>query len=246
MKDEMKVLEEFGLSKNKSLIYLTLLKLNSSTAEKIAKSSGVHRRNVYDALEGLIRIGLVSYVISDGKKIFKATNPYYLLEILEEEKEKLKIKGSNITSILSKLLQIQGLPKDEDFVTVYKGLSGYKAVLNDILETGKENLVLGVHKPTESVKGFLSAFHKKRIKLRIPEKMIFRTSDLKRAEHLAKLPFTKIKVMSQISDKKVAINIYGDKVAILMWSYPVGILIKKKEIADSFREYFKILWKMKW
>lgn len=246
MKDEMKILEEFGLSKNKSLVYLTLLKLNSSTAEKIAKFSGVHRRNVYDALEGLIKIGLVSYVISDGKKNFKATDPYYLLEILEEEKENIKRKSSNITSILSKLLQIQKLPKEENFVTVYKGLNGYKAVLNDILETGKENLVLGVHRPPKPVKEFLSNFHKKRVKLGIPEKLIFRTSDLKRAEQLSKLPFTKVKVISEISDKKVAINIYGDKVAILMWSDPVGILIKKKEIADSFREYFKILWKMKW
>jgi len=245
MKDEMEVLEELGLSKNNSMIYLTLLKLNSSTAEKIAKVSGIHRRTVYDSLESLIKSGLVSYVISDGKKIFRATNPYYLLEILEEEKENLKKKSSNVTSILSKLLQTQKMSNEEDFVTVYKGTSGYKAVLNDILKTGKENLVLGVHRPPEAVKGFLGAFHKKRVKLGIPEKLIFRASDQKRAEQLSKLPLTKTKVMSQISDKKVAVNVYGDKVAILMWSSPVGILIKNKDIADSLRKYFKILWKIR-
>ena len=38
-------------------------------------------------------------------------------------------------------------------------------------------------------------------------------------------------------------NVYGDKVAIILWSdNPLGILIKQKEIADSYRNYFKPIW----
>lgn len=245
MKNREKFLKEFGLSKNKARVYLILLRLGSTTAEKIAKTSGVHRRSVYDALEGLIKLGLVSYVIKDKKKHFKATNPYYLLEILEEEKEKIKKKKVNISSILSELLQLQKLSEEENFVTIYKGVNGIKAILNDVLKTGKENLVLGAHKPPKTIKNFLTSFHKKRIKLGVPEKLIFNKNDEKRAKKLAKLPLTKIKFISKRFDSQTAVNIYGDKVAILMWSEPVGILIEKKDVAKTFREYFKLLWKNK-
>ena len=244
MKNSEEILEKFGLSKNKAKIYLALLKVGSATAERIAKISEVHRRSVYDALEGLTQLGLVSCIVDEGKKHFKATNPYYLLEIIEEEKERIKEKKTSVTSIISELLQIQKLSKEEDFVTIYKGVNGVKAILNDVLKTGKENLVLGAHRPSDSIKAFLESFHEKRVKLGIHEKLIFNRNDRVRARKLSELPFTKIKFISKKFDSGTAINIYGDKVAILMWSEPFGVLIDKKNVAETFREYFKILWKM--
>lgn len=242
MKNREEILEDFGLSKNKAKVYLALLRLGSTTAENVSKVSGIHRRNVYDALEGLIGLGLVSYVLKDKKKMFKATNPYYLLEILESEKEKIKEKKVSVTSILSELLQIQKLPKEEDIVTLYKGVNGIRAILNDVLKTRKENLVLGAHKPPKPIKNFLDSFHEKRIKLGIQEKMIFNQNDEKRAKRLADLPLTKIKFLPKRINSGTAINIYGNKVAILMWSEPFGILIDKRNVAETFREYFKLLW----
>jgi len=38
--------------------------------------------------------------------------------------------------------------------------------------------------------------------------------------------------------------IYEDKVFIIMWSAkPIGILIRGKEISDSYKKFFEILWK---
>ena len=38
--------------------------------------------------------------------------------------------------------------------------------------------------------------------------------------------------------------VYEDKVFIIMWSaQPIGILIRGKEISDSYRKFFEILWK---
>ena len=50
--------------------------------------------------------------------------------------------------------------------------------------------------------------------------------------------------MRFISQKTPAgINIHEDKVAIIVWKKkPYGFLITSKEVNESFREYFKVLW----
>jgi len=42
----------------------------------------------------------------------------------------------------------------------------------------------------------------------------------------------------------ITMDIYGNKVAILMWTEPPeAVIIENKSVADSFRDYFEILWK---
>jgi sugar-specific transcriptional regulator TrmB len=244
MKDREKTFKKLGLPKNEVKVYIALLKLGLSSAGQITKISGVHRRNVYDALERLINKGIVSYITKGKIKYFEAINPYSLLNLLEKEKEKLKDIKADLDPLLSELLQIKKVSNGKDnFVVVYKGVNGVKAILEDVFNSKKENLVLGAHRPPESVKNYLERFHERRIKLGIPEKLLFNKNDTERAKKLSKLPFTKIKFLPRNSKSKTAINIYGDKVAILMWSEPVGVLIKNEDVANSFREYFKLLWK---
>ena len=42
----------------------------------------------------------------------------------------------------------------------------------------------------------------------------------------------------------VALNIYGNNVALIMWreENPFVILIHQKEVADNFRDYFDFIW----
>lgn len=243
MTDKEKALEEFGLPKNEAKVYVALLKLGLASAGQITKASGIHRRNVYDALERLINKGLVSYVIKEKVKYFEATNPYFLLNLLEKEKEKLKSGKDNLIPLLSELLQIKRTSNGKNnVVTIYRGVNGIKTVLEDILDSKKENLVLGAHRPPEAIKNYLERFHERRTKLGIKEKLLFNKNDMIRAKNLSQLPFTRVKFLTKSCTNQTAINIYGDKVAILMWSEPVGVLIKNKDVANTLREYFKLLW----
>jgi len=37
--------------------------------------------------------------------------------------------------------------------------------------------------------------------------------------------------------------IYGNKTAIIVWSHPfLTILVENKEVSDSYRSYFNLLW----
>ncbi len=40
-------------------------------------------------------------------------------------------------------------------------------------------------------------------------------------------------------------NIYGNKTAIILWAEkPIVIAIREKEIADSYRNHFELMWKL--
>ena len=218
------ILQQFGLPKNESKVYTSLLELGSSSAGQITKSSGIHRRNVYDSLERLIKKGLVSYIIREKVKYFEAVSSPFLSNLLRIK------KNSNA---------------NENIAVVYQGLNGVKSIFEDILNSRKENLVLGAHKPPENIKGYLERFHKKRIRFRIKERLLFfNKTDTKRAKKLSELPFTKVRFLPNSNGSKVAINIYGDNVAMLMRKESGGFLIKNEFVAENFREYFNLLWKI--
>jgi sugar-specific transcriptional regulator TrmB len=237
----MKELQKLGLTGNESKVYMTLLGLGSASVGVITEESGVHRRNVYDAIERLVKRGLVGHVIKGKIKYFQASNPANLLDMIGEEKRQLDKKLNILNSILPSLLAIHSSKKKES-VIIYKGVKGIKTVLDDILDTGKPNLVLGAHKPSQKIKSHLRNFHLKRIKLKIRDRLIFDKNDNERADKLARMPYTEVRFLPKSNYSKTAVNIYGNKVAILMWSDPIAIVIENSEVAKSFRNYFEMIW----
>lgn len=236
-------LEKFGLSQNESKIYLALLEIGSSTADKISQKAGIHRRTIYDNIEKLLNKGLISYAIRGNKKYFEAAEPHRLKDIILEKKEKIEEQEKVLTDILPELVTAQKLSKDKQEVNVYKGKEGIKTILWDILRTGKPNCVIGAHSSGE-FKDMLALFHKERVKLKINNRMVFRRDDIKRAVRFGRLPHTDVRVMPTEYTSPIAINIYGDNVALLIRSAtsPLGVLIKSKDTADGLRAYFDVLW----
>ena len=78
---------QFGLSEKEAKVYLACLELDDSVASEIAIKSNLPRTLVYDILERLIDLGLISYSIRDNKKFFRASDPEELLRILHEKEE---------------------------------------------------------------------------------------------------------------------------------------------------------------
>jgi sugar-specific transcriptional regulator TrmB len=240
-----KILEGAGLSKNESKVYLTLLRLGTASAGMITDESGVHRRNVYDALERLMNRGLVGSITRGKVKYFEVADPNRLLDILNDEKESIKKKETNIKSILPELILISNSRKRNEHVNVYKGREGIKTVLEDVLKTGKENLVLGAAVPKKLLP-IIERYHRKRIILKIPLKMLFNKADEKRGLKLAKNPYTEVRFLPHAYDSPITVNIYGNKVGLLIWSEenPSGILIENNNVYVGFREFFNLIWKI--
>ena len=79
------VLQNFGLTEAEVRLYIELLKIGEATATKVAKQTNTNRTFTYDRLKKLLDSGLISYVIKDNKKYFKAAEPSQLLSLLKEK-----------------------------------------------------------------------------------------------------------------------------------------------------------------
>jgi hypothetical protein len=94
----------------------------------------------------------------------------------------------------------------------------------------------------EGLKYYFHWFDKKRAAAKIKVKIIF-NKDVD-GKHPT-IPFSEIRYLPEKYSSPVAVNIYGDKVAIILWNKenPFAILIKQKEIADGYRKHFELIWK---
>ena len=237
-----KVLEGAGLTGNEVKVYLSLLKRGSSSAGMLVKESGLHRSRVYESLEMLSQKGLVGYFIKDFKKHFQAAKPGILLDFLEERKSMIDEQKKVIKKILPDLKEMEFMKKEEIEGAVFKGTEGLKAIHSDMLKHGEDIWVLGAKGLIFSaLKYFMPGFERERVKRGIKWKSIFDKE--KNFNRIKKPLFQKRRMPDEFSSSGV-VNIYGDRVAIVLWKekYPTGFLIKNKLIADAFRKWFTFMW----
>ena len=235
-------LKRIGLSSNEAKIYLVLLRIGSSKAGRISKETHINRTTTYDALKSLLEKGLVSYVIKANNKWFDAVNPKRLLELLKE-------KEDDIQKVLPEIQTIHKTPKEKHNVTLFYGYKGIKSVFYDMIKTGKDILILDseCYMPDKMLyytQYFVKQLNNKKIKVKhlVRENLEVR----KRWEDRSVLPskLTKVKFANLKFKSNSVIDIYGEKVAIIIWSEPPeAVIIQNKSVSEIFRNYFEILWK---
>lgn len=236
-----KDLEEIGFSKNESKVYLTLLDLGSSPAGLIAEKSRVYRTNVYESLKRLIEKGLVSYIYKGKQKYFQAEDPHKILEILKNKQESFK-------KILP-LLSINNSDKNKEKVSIFEGLNGIKAILDDIIKEKEEKnnfdevVAFGISKDVPFILGSLAnQYIKKRIELKLHQKYLYDENAQRRIAFLNKQPYTSAAYLPNTLNSPATTTIYGNKVTFWIWSDPIlAILIESKRMADTYKKYFEIL-----
>lgn len=229
-------LKSAGLTDNETTVYLAILEIGARSAGTISKKTGLHRRVVYDITDRLIKKGLLGYIIENKRKIFKASNPRKFLEIIEKEKQEIE----NIMPYMLSMFN-QEKTKQREETLFFKGKNGLKAVFEDQIETGKEIMILGASPMAyELFDVYFHWFDKRRLEKKIPVKIIFNEKTKKR------LPLSEIRHLPQKYSSPLAVNIYGDKIALILWNKenPFAILINQKEIADSYKKYFELMWKI--
>ena len=232
----LEILEESGLTHNESLTYKALLELGPSLAGQISRKTGLHRRTVYDVVEMLIKKGLVGYIKKNNQKYFEASSPERFRDILIE-------KENAINEFLPEMMSLYGKTREKQETNFYKGRQGLKTVLEDQLESGtNEILILGASQIAyEILEFYFKWFDKKRKERKIKTRIIFNKSEKK-----IKVPYSEIRYLPQKYSSPLAVNIYRDKVAIILWSKdnPLAIIIKNKEISEGYKKYFELTWKL--
>ena len=229
---EKKILEKAGFSEGEIEVYLMLLKCGSSKVSKIAQFTGLHRTNIYDTLEKLIEKGVVSYVIEDDTKYFSAASPEKILDYLKE-------RTDEVQSILPELSKYSMVNSSESIVEIFKGKEGLKTVLRDIIKEKKPYCVFEENGTIERVLPvFYPQFNKHLVAEKIPVRVLTNS-----VSGVSKRPLMQIRSLPPFVYFPRATAIYGQKVAIFVWDEPYySILIRSRQVADSYRNFFEALW----
>jgi sugar-specific transcriptional regulator TrmB len=232
---KIELLENLGLTKSEIKVYLSLLELNSASVSEIAEKSGMYRKNVYDALNRLLKKGLVSFAKIETKLVFNANDPERLLDFVE-------IRKKEIQSILPQLKKIYKAPPIADDVRIFKGKEGLKTIFQDIIKAKTEYDKFGSgEKFKEFLPFYYGQYQKEKAKNKIKCRAIY--SENERNEGFVKDFIGDVRFLSKEFVDPSTTFIYTDKIAIIIWKEnPIGILIHSKEVAESYRYYFESLW----
>ena len=232
-------LRDAGLTENEAKVYSTLLEFGPSHAGIISRKSGLHRRVVYDTTDRLIKKGVVGYILRNNKRLFQASNPNRILELIKE-------KENSVNEIMPDMLAFYSQTKEKEETNFYKGKNGLKTVFEDELADNpeKEILIMSPFPMAYDVLPFyFKWFDKRRKEKKIRARIIFhKTSEQK----IPGIPLSEIKTLPERYASPMAINIYGDKVAIITWNKdnPFAIVIKNAGISEGYKKYFDLMWKI--
>lgn len=238
---ETEALEDLGLTRNEAIVYISLLDLGKAHIGQIADKTKMHRRTIYDCLERLEDRGLISFIIEGKTRVFLPVNPQKLREIIKEKEFKIE-------NILPKLFEIAKKSKVKTQVVVHKGKEGLKNIMEDVLKNKPSVLysLTSAGKGSKTLPFYVPQFHKKRVKTNIKLEIIFGKNKqaIERANELKKIKLTEVKFIDTEYVIPISLWIYNNKIVLLIWPSEIGILIENKETAETFKNYFNILWKV--
>jgi sugar-specific transcriptional regulator TrmB len=228
---QTKTLQKLGLSKGESEIYLTLTKLGQSNIATLSKITKHHRTHIYDTLEKLKQKGLISETTIQNKKFVQPTSPKNILDYIKEKEELAK----NLIEELNRITT----SKPQLTVETYQGKSGLKSVLRDILRENKN--YLGYGEGTRFGK-ILPIFYDQ-FKLQSQKQNLKLKLILKKGIKVNPRKGLQVKHLDSISPSTTFI--YSNKIAIIIWEpFPVAIKMTEPQIAESYKNYFRVLWQI--
>ena len=240
------ILVSFGLSNREAEAYYELLQVDELLASELSERTKESRTNTYDTLNSLIKKGLVGYVIKNNRKYFIATNPKKLLDWIDLRKEEIERKKEVVKKLIPELTKLR-LPKEKKVaIEVYEGKEGLRTMFKETIESSKETkkefLIFGAIAGTlrELDPIYHERYYREREKYKIKSRYIF----IEGEKHPI-APYSKYKYLPKIYKSFVATCVHGDEVSFWLLTKPeIVILIKSKDLAETYRSNFEALWKL--
>jgi sugar-specific transcriptional regulator TrmB len=231
-----------GLEEKEAKVYAAVLELGEATIAQITAKSAVKRSTVYEMLESLKKMGLVSQTQRKKRPIFLAENPQKLIERLEERKKKLE-------QSMPELLSVMNLLDKKPKIRYFEGLSGVKEVFEDTLRYNDQEILTWFPYPYINLGEdyFWRHYLPERVKKTIWARAIVPDNEENRkfAQQMKDKAITKTRFVADkaFSGFDLEIKIYGkSKVGIISYQEDLGIIIESKKIYDGLKAIFETMW----
>ena len=240
-----KYLKPLGLTDAEISIYLAALKIGAETVQNIAKEVKLSRVTVYAAIENLTQNGLMSSVDKGKKTYYAAEPPERIVALAENKTSQMQHMIAEIKDNLQELKLTQS--GDKPVVKLFEGLNAFTAIQEDVTNTKTLDYLCEfgnldeINRVYPYDKGVRDAFYEKLAKMEMMRRLIFLTTNPK--------PRT-IEANKQIKYLDLAkFNFFGDIFFYndTVWfssfkSKQMAVMIKSKEITDTIKAAFEILW----
>ena len=213
---------------------------------EISTKAGINRPTAYVQVESLKKFGLVSTQTKGKKQFFIAESPDQLENMLDQKKLDIENKKEELTKLLPELSSMFKVAGDRPQVRFFEGTEGLLKIQKELLRSDVREVV-----SFSSADGIIKIFpdhpqelSSKRVQKGIKSRLIYtseRGAMLKRVddEMLRETKFIPPDKFPFKSD----IAVYGDTISIsALEGKVVGTIITHKELADSFRAIFNLLW----
>ncbi len=242
------VLETIGLNEKEAKVYLASLKMGQETAYNLAQRSGLKRSTVYFILEKLKKHGLVAIKKTPKVTFYSVISPTKLLLKIEKQKDTLE-------KVLPELDRFYHEQPHKPSIQVFEGRAGVELIYREMaenLKTGKEVLYFGSTKHfLEEYKDLLDMWVRAMKNKRFKAREILMKEELKDSDYLKKIsqnanPNHQIRFFPRGIEFQENDNmIFGNKLAIFSLRKEVFvILIESENIANSYRNFFEMAWRM--
>lgn len=233
-------LKQAGLNEKESKVYIELLQAGDSLVSEISEKTKINRSLLYTVLSNLANKGIVTYIIKNNVRYYRAAEPNKILSMLKE-KEKI------FESILPDLTELHKPRTKKPIIEILEGKEGIKTILNDVLRLKQDWFAFDVPgKGPEILGPTVHAFEKERQKEKIILSVIcVKTEEgIKRGKEFSKMKFTGVRYAPRPYESPASNWVYGDRIAIIFWykEFPFAVRIIDKNLAESYKNHFKLLW----
>lgn len=243
--DIIKGLSELDLTPNEAKVYLELLCLGLVSTGPLIDVTKLHRQIVYNALDKLEDLDLVTTQSKNNTKHFQASSPSVLLDLVQKKKDLA-------TSLVGKLQKLQSMGDYRLEVKTIFGVKSFVTNLKHVADSAADNegvmcIVGGAmfqdfyETLGASYKNYVDHCQDLKIKkkLLVPELVApgFAKKFLKEKNN-------ELRCLGNVLTSPTYTRITQEIVTIEMY-YPevVVIQISNKAIAQSYLENFQFMWK---
>ena len=166
----------------------------------------------------------------------KAVSPEKIIENLREQE-------NQAIEILPELKSMYHETKEKEESFIYKGKKGIKNILQDILKY-KGYIAFGSQgKFLNIMKHDFINFQKRKKELNIKSRVIL--GEKAKNSESVKIAHSNFKFIPEQYSSPTTTFVFDENIAIIVWTeVPVAMVIKSRDVADSYKNYFELLWKI--
>jgi len=249
-----RIIENVGLTPIETKIYLALLKLGRSTVSEIAKETKIKRTTIYPFLAELKSKRLIEWGINKYNKKIQVKEPSNLLRFVKSQERKY---GRNVLKLEENFKDVKKLYSNhlaDVELKYFEGINECREMMLELMNAKGEIYSYSSWMKYPYIgKEWCNSLYKKIYnsgKVKCEKELVSGTEhNLYHAKEYIKLPtYNKIYFFRFIPPKKefinVDIHIFNDIKVILSFKSvkPNGIYIKNKDIVQSDRAIFEVLY----